>query len=188
MNSCGFHERTQTYLSCFYEILGEMIRGMCSAELTDSVSQNFIVQMIPHHRAAIEMSRNVLNYTTLAPLQQIASRIITEQTRSIQDMEAALCACSTMENTQLCREEYLRRFQEITRTMFTRMGTACATNQISANFMREMIPHHRGAIQMSESALRCPVCPELKPILQAIITSQKAGVREMECLLRRITR
>lgn len=186
MNSCGFREQTQTYLSCFYEILGEMIRGMCNAELTDSISQNFIAQMIPHHRAAIEMSRNVLNYTTLAPLRQIASRIITEQTRSIQDMETALCTCSMVENTQPCREEYLRRFQAITRTMFTCMGTARATNQISANFMREMIPHHKGAIRMSEGALRYPICPELKPILQAIITSQKAGVREMECLLHRI--
>ena len=185
MDSCGFHKETKTYLSRFYEILGEMIRDMCGAELTDSISQNFIVQMIPHHRAAIEMSRSVLKYTSLAPLRRIASRIITEQTKSIQDMEEALCACSTLENAQSCREGYLQRVQEITRTMFTCMGTACATNQIDANFMREMIPHHKGAIRMSENALRFPICPELRPILQAIITSQRAGVREMECLLRR---
>lgn len=187
MSTCGFRKETKTYLSCFYEILGEMIRGMCGAKLTDSISQNFIVQMIPHHRAAIEMSRSVLEYTTLAPLRQIATRIITEQTQSIQDMEAVLAGCSARENTEQCRQDYLRRFQEITRTMFTCMGTARATNQIAANFMREMIPHHQGAIRMSENALRFSICPELQPILQAIITSQKAGVREMECLLCRIT-
>lgn len=105
------------------------------------------------------MSRSVLEYTSLAPLRRIASRIITEQTKSIQDMEEALCACSTLENAQSCREGYLQRVQEITRTMFTCMGTACATNQIDANFMREMIPHHKGAIRMSENALRFPICP-----------------------------
>lgn len=186
MNSCGFHTRTKTYLSCFYEILGKMIHDMCGAELTDSISQNFIVQMIPHHRAAIEMSRSVLEYTSFAPLRQIASRIITEQTQSIRDMEAALCACSMQENTESCRQDYLRSFQEITRTMFARMGTACATNQIDATFMRQMIPHHEGAIRMSENALHYSICPELRPILQAIITSQKAGVREMKCLLHQI--
>ncbi len=186
MNSCGLHTRTKTYLSCYYEILGEMIRGMCGAELTDSISQNFIVQMIPHHRAAIEMSRSVLAYTAFPPLRQIASRIIAEQTRSIQNMEAALCACGMWESTPSDRQDYLERFQEITRTMFARMGTARATNRIDATFMREMIPHHEGAIRMSENALRFPICPELRPILQAIITSQKAGVREMQCLLRRI--
>lgn len=185
MNSCGFHRETKIYLSRFYEILGEMIHEMCGAELTDSISQNFIVQMIPHHRAAIEMSRSVLEYTAPEPVRRIASRIIEEQTRSIRDMEAALPVCCTQENTEQDRQDYLRRFGEITRTMFARMGAACATNQISADFMREMIPHHQGAIRMSENALRFPICPELKPILQSIITSQKAGVREMECLLRR---
>lgn len=46
-----------------------------------------------------------------------------------------------------------------------------------------MIPHHMGAIRMSENALRFPICPELIPILTAIISSQKRGVQEMEKLL-----
>ena len=50
--------------------------------------------------------------------------------------------------------------------------------------MREMIPHHRGAIQMSENALSFPICPELIPILEAIIRSQTQGVQDMERLLR----
>lgn len=185
MNSCGFHKETQIYLSRFYEILGGMIRDMERAELTDSISQNFIVQMIPHHRAAIEMSRSVLEHAAPEPVRRIASRIIEEQTRSIQNMEAALPVCCGEENPERERQDYLRRFGEITRTMFACMGAARATNRIADNFMREMIPHHMGAIRMSENALRFPICPELRPILQAIITSQRAGVREMECLLRR---
>ena len=50
--------------------------------------------------------------------------------------------------------------------------------------MREMIPHHKGAIRMSENALRFDICPELKPILCEIITSQQKGVSEMTQLLR----
>lgn len=53
-----------------------MIQGMTEAELTGSISDNFIVQMIPHHRAAIEMSGNILKYTTSIPLQEIALGII----------------------------------------------------------------------------------------------------------------
>ena len=111
-----FSDVTKQYLCCFYEIPDEMIGRMCGAELTDSIGCNFIVQMIPHHRAAIGMSRNLLQYTTLVPLQ--------------------------------------------------------------------MIPHHEGAVRMPENALHYPICGELVPILQAIITSQKRGIREMEQLLR----
>ena len=54
MNSCGFHRETQIYLSRFYEILGGMIRDMEGAELTDSISQKWIIQRIPHHRAGLK--------------------------------------------------------------------------------------------------------------------------------------
>ena len=68
--------------------------------------------------------------------------------------------------------------------MFDDMRNACYTNDINANFIREMIPHHRGAIQMSRNALQFPICQELKPIIQSIIVSQQNGIREMECLLK----
>lgn len=52
--------------------------------------------------------------------------------------------------------------------------------------MREMIPHHRGAVRMSENALRFCLCPELVPLLNEIIVSQKKGIKEMECLLKKL--
>ena len=79
---------TDKYLTCFNNILDQMIQQMNSAQLSNSISYNFIVQMIPHHKAAIEMSCKLLQYTTLVPLQEIALNIIEEQTKSIENMEA----------------------------------------------------------------------------------------------------
>ncbi len=79
---------------------------------------------------------------------------------------------------------YQRRMDQIMKVMFTDMGNACSDNDININFMREMIPHHRGAVEMSETTLQFDICPELKPILQAIIVSQKRGIRQMQELLR----
>jgi len=171
------------YLCRFRQILAKMIHGMTTAPLNGSISHNFIVQMIPHHEAAIQMSQNILRYTTCRPLEKIADNIISEQTKSIANMRKALSACDARENTcrELCR--YENRFRQITETMFREMGSAPASGDLNADFIREMIPHHLGAIRMSENALRFPICPELKPILEAIITSQEAGVREMRRLL-----
>lgn len=179
-----FSDVTKHYLCRFDQILTEMISGMTGVELTDSISHNFIVQMIPHHKAAIEMSENILNYTTCLPLQNIASNIIVEQTKSIENMQTILCECGELLNSSQDVCIYQKRVQQIMQNMFTKMSNACADNNINANFMREMIPHHKGAIQMSENALHYEICPELVPILQAIISSQRRGVREMEGLLR----
>lgn len=174
---------TREYLARYCEILDDMICGMASARLTESISHNFIVQMIPHHEAAIQMSENILRYTTLEPLQRIAQNIITMQTESIASMEAVLEDCGKRVNTRRDLRLYRIRYQNITQTMFCRMKNAEATNKIDADFMREMIPHHEGAVQMSENALRYPICPQLTPILNAIITSQKQGIEEMQQLL-----
>ena len=88
-----FSDVTKQYLCCFYEILDNMIEEMTSAKLTNSISHNFIVQMIPHHQAAIKMSQNILQYTTLLPLQNIAKNIISEQTKGIESMKEILGVC-----------------------------------------------------------------------------------------------
>jgi len=177
---------TSQYLFTFSGILNEMIHGMTSAALTDSVSGNFIVQMIPHHRAAIEMSRNLLKYTTNIPLQNIALQIISEQTESIKNMEAVLPSCRLLRSSPADLASYQAATSQILNTMFHEMASAAVTNQIDADFMREMIPHHQGAIKMSKNALSHSVCPGLVPILNAIITSQERGVSQMEHLLRQI--
>ena len=160
-----------------------MIEEMTSAKLTNSISHNFIVQMIPHHQAAIKMSQNILKYTTLLPLQNIAKNIISEQTKSIEAMKEILGVCEEQFDSKQDICLYQNGFDRITRTMFSRMRNACSTNQINANFMREMIPHHQGAIRMSKNALYFSICPRLILILQTIIVPQEKGVQEMKDLL-----
>lgn len=178
-----FSNVTKKYLSRFYDILDEMIWEMSNAELTDSISHNFIVQMIPHHRAAIHMSCNLLQYTTLVPLQDIALGIVNGQTESIRTMTGILSECGCLKNSRDELQLYMQRCHQVSQTMFAKMGESFASNDINADFMREMIPHHKGAVQMAENALDFPVCPQLTPILQSIVTSQKQDIQEMECLL-----
>ncbi len=183
LKPCSFHDSTKEYLTVYYEILNTMIQEMEQVRLTDSISRNFILQMIPHHRAAIRMSENLLKYAVCDPLQEIASGIIAEQTQSIRDMRHALECCQKYHNSRQDLQLYQHHFRIVTRTMFQKMDTASATNNIADTFMREMIPHHEGAVHMSENALRYCVCPELVPILNAIITSQTEGIQKMQQLL-----
>ena len=128
-----FSEVTKAYLCRFYSILDEMIAKMTKAQPTDSLSHTFIVQMIPHHRAAIEMSENLLQYTTCVPLQRIAQNIVNEQTKSIEDMQSVLTHCAQLSNSQQDLCLYERRFRQITQSMFSQMRNACSDNNINTN-------------------------------------------------------
>ncbi len=181
-----FSKVTKEYLTTFRCILNTMIQDMTNVNLSDSISYNFIIQMLPHHRAAIEMSYNILKYTTSIPLENIASQIILEQTESIENMQRIKCTCKMKKNCAQDLHDYQQKVDHIMQTMFTGMKNACNTNQVDADFIREMIPHHEGAVKMSENALQYDICPQLKPILEAIITSQKRGIMQMEALLQTI--
>ncbi len=183
---CGMSCVAKNYLSEYYCILEKMIEGMTEAELSDSISGNFIAQMIPHHKAAIEMSENILRFTTLLPLECIAQNIITEQTKSIENMCKIQCSCNERCNQKSDVCLYQRKVNQIMQTMFAEMKSARCDNNINCDFMREMIPHHMGAVRMSENALQYNICPQLVPILKSIIVSQKKGIAEMQALMKRI--
>lgn len=182
-----FSDVTNAYLCQYYEILDEMVHKMTGIEPESSISGNFIRQMIPHHEAAIEMSRNILQYTTLIPLQNIAGSILSEQTQNIAQMQTVLPICEGVNNTRQELYLYQKNDLRITRSMFREMQNARESNDINADFLREMIPHHEGAIRMSENALRFRTCPQLVPILQEIIRFQTSGIQKMQRLLSRLT-
>ena len=185
MNMCRFSNNTRDYVEQYHCILDEMIRNMNCAELTDSLQGSFITQMIPHHLAAFQMSKNLLCYTTNIPLQDIALNIISSQEKSIQNMTEVFPRCESCINCKRDIECYEMKNERIISDMFYEMKSACTDNNINCNFMREMIPHHRGAVRMSENALRFSLCPELVPLLDAIIVSQKEGIRKMQCLMKK---
>lgn len=180
----SYEKDLTNYLKTFNCILRTMISRMTEVVPINSVSHNFILQMIPHHHAAIQMSKNVLQYICHEQVRTIALNIISEQTKSIANMEHVLCRCGCYTNSDSSIMEYQTNFLKIATEMYYKMSHAKTGSLIDYNFITEMIPHHEGAISMSLNTLQYDICPELKPILKAIIVSQRKGVKEMENLLK----
>lgn len=171
------------YLDTFAVILDTMIRCMNDAKLTDSISGNFIKQMIPHHRAAIDMSLNILRYTTDIEVQNIALNIIAEQTKSIDDMISIEVCCRAKTNTPIQLKPYMRAHNDITQKMFGEMKSSPHTNNINYNFLCQIIPLQRGAVRMCENAMKYVICQELHPVIKSIICCNKTANSEMQKLL-----
>lgn len=185
-NTYLLSDQSKHYLCCYYQILDEMIQGITTAKLTQSISHNFIVQMIPHHRAAVRMSRNILEASDDAAVRRLAQRIITRQTQGIEMMEGLLPDCGQLTNPQMDLRLYQRRMDLIFREMFTQMGASPEGNRLNAVFLQQMIPHHRGAVRMAHNALRYEIRTDLVPVLRGIMDTQNREIRQMQSLLRRM--
>ena len=187
MNCCNCNNGCD-YLKTYTSITRKMITRMMGVTPVDNVSQTFIMQMIPHHQAAIEMSNNLLKYTKNCQLKRIAENIISSQTKSIENMQCIYNKCCDSKVSDGALLDYQMNFQRIVASMFCNMSWARWNGNIDCSFLYEMIPHHEGAIAMSHNAVKQCICPELEPVLQTIISSQTRGVQEMQnskkCLCR----
>ena len=185
-NTYLLSDPSKRYLCCYYQILDEMIQGITTAKLTRSLSHNFIVQMIPHHQAAVRMCRNLLQYSDDGAVRRLAQRITDQQTQGLQAMEGLLPDCGQPANPQMDLRLCHRRTELILRELFSQMGSAPEGNRLDLVFLRQMIPHHLGAARMAQNTLRYQVATGLAPVMRSTIDTHCKEVRQMRALLRRM--
>ena len=182
MQHTQFSNVTKDYLMRYHEILEGMIQNMTHAVLSDSISHNFIIQMVYHHQGTIEMAQNLLRFTTNVPLQYFSNHLIEMKKKEIEEMNRSLELCKNYYSTEQDLYLYHYCFDQIAQRMFVQLQGLTPSNDVNINFVNEMIPLLKGAIQMSENGLGFILCAQLHPILQEIVVAQTYEVKRLECL------
>lgn len=77
-----------------------------------------------------------------------------------------------------------REFNEVHAKMMRDMQQRF-TGQADVDFVRGMIPHHQGAIEMAKVQLRYGKDPEIRKLAEKIIADQEREIAEMQDWLKR---
>lgn len=174
----------ENYLSAYNNILETMTTNMSSAPQTGDPTLDFLYEMAPHHQAAVEMSENVLKYPIHEKVLNLAQTIIKEQNTGIQKLHQFIQQIK--DTPKVLAEDdatYLQQFQVILNTMTQKMQSAEATGNISLDFLKQMMPHHEGAIQMFKNILDYTSNSEVKKMCQQSLTTQEKQYGEMSVLV-----
>ena len=140
----------------------------------------FIDTMIQHLQAAIVMSKMVLEKPNNAELKKFSKKIINEQEREIEQMEAWRDAWYPYKLDAINMDLPGMR-ESMKRMVGSEMDKmqAAEGNEFNDYFFDMMIPHQQGAVIMAKDALQKAQHPDLKNLAQEIITTQEAEIKQM---------
>ena len=182
-NTYLLSDEAKRYLCCYYQILDGMIQGVSAAKLTQSISHNCIVQLLPQHRAAIRLCRNLLEVSNDSAVRRLAQRVAAQEAQAIEELEAELPDAGQLASPQMDLRLFQRRADLIFREMYAQMGATPESNQLDILFLRQMIPQRQGGVRAARTALRYEVSTGLAPILRSVIDAQSREMGQMRALL-----
>jgi uncharacterized protein (DUF305 family) len=143
-----------------------------------NASETWVKKMIEHHRGALAMSNVLIGLGGEESVLAMARKTVTDQGKEIQELERMLQAGGIGAGTSGNADPYKQSDQ----TMHQRMMAATGANP-SETWLRKMIEHHRGAVDMSNILIGQGGDPKVLEKARMTASTQQAEIQHLEQML-----
>lgn len=133
----------------------------------------YLSQMVAHHTAAVKMAGDALTVATKPETKREAQKVIGDQKKEIEQMTGWL---KSWYETEPDKDQQALVSADMKGMMAMRITS-------DTMFYEMMIPHHQGAIDMSELALKNAGRAEVKELARKIIAAQKAEIAKYKKMM-----
>lgn len=179
------HAMSGSPSSVFAQQMMDMHAAMSAFEQATSQEAAFIMGMIPHHQTAIAMAQVLAAQTKDPVMSKLASDIISAQTQEIAVMQKLLAevnAAGAANVTTAGLAEAKAAYTAINDAMH-QAPAADDKASVDVAFIKSMVPHHQGAIDMAKVYLKYGKHPELTKMCNDIISAQTSEIELMNSKL-----
>lgn len=181
-NSTAYGEDNLTkYLNEQSSEMSTMMENMKSIKPTGDVALDFLYGMIPHHKAAIEMSKSLLKYGgENEQIKEIAENIVKGQSEEIDQMKNMIkCIESNPQIDEKKEQEYLKEYNKMFAKNMNEKDKS-KINSVDKAFAIGMIKHHEMAITMAQDVLKYTNNQDIINLANNIIKSQNSEIIKMK--------
>ncbi len=142
----------------------------------------FLDSMIAHHQGALEMATLAEARAESSEIKELATSIIFDQEREIGKMTE--WRDGWFEGTASAVNMQFPGMSHGMQGMDMKKLASLKGREFDVEFVRQMIPHHEGAIEMAKAVKESSSRAELKELADDIISSQGAEIKQMRDWLR----
>lgn len=177
-------DNSKEFLNTYYSIIDQMKNEMAEVLPCDSISAKFIKHIIPLENGGINLSQNILKFTTNIDVENFAKEVIEMHTANLSVLnkigEKCACVCNKERDVNL----YMRKYNEIFDTMNNRLNNIPTSNNINTFYITSMMIHHESAINFAKNLLAFTICDELKAYAGNMITAYTSHLSNMRNMLK----
>jgi uncharacterized protein (DUF305 family) len=139
----------------------------------------FIDTMIAHHQGAVDMAKLADGRADDADLKQLTTEIIEDQGEEITKMTEWRNAWFPDKPKQAINMALPGMSHGMTGMDLGKLGSLNGP-EFDVEFVKQMIPHHEGALEMAKDLHNRTQRPELKEFATTVITDQQAEIDDMK--------
>lgn len=129
--------------------------------------------------------KNLLYVCTLAGFALFSTNSMAEDITHATHNHSAMMATGSAHHQPLANEPYVQESLESNKIMHRDMDIVF-TGDADIDFLKAMIPHHQGAIDMARTVLKYGKDPQNKRLARAIIRAQKGEIFLMKNRLKQL--
>jgi uncharacterized protein (DUF305 family) len=177
-------QKFKNYSDC-EKFAHDLMMGDNSAYLTADTGNNFAVYMTLHHEAAIITSSGIKDITNDPRVARLAENIIKAQSTEVEEMQNLIRLNSFSDNEN---PSFIKSMDTIMNNMMKKMDMPSGDltpDQATEVFLKNMIVHHEGAVEMAKAYLKTGKNPKLIKIAKNILATQPKEIKEMQSLLKK---
>ena len=163
---------TSPSTKAYSDAMSGMMKGMMTPA-TAKPDLDFVQGMIPHHQGAIDMTKVVLQYGKDPEIRKLAEGVVKAQESEIFAMNQWLS--KTDKASLPVSPDSAKANDHAMATMMKNMMVTY-TGNADVDFVKGMIPHHQGAIEMAKVALQYVKDPTLLKLANDIVSAQEGEI------------
>jgi uncharacterized protein (DUF305 family) len=156
-------------------VMASMMKDMMTPS-TGKPDLDFMQGMIPHHQGAIDMAKVVLQYGKDPEVRTLAENVVKTQESEIAFMNEWL---GKTDKSALPASPDATKANEQAMAVMMKDMMVPYSGDADVDFVKGMIPHHQGAIDMAKVALQYAKNPDVLKLAGDIVKAQEDEIAFM---------